>query len=301
MPIPDYQTLMLPVLELARDGREHTLREAIEAMAARFHLTNADRQELLPSGRQFTLNNRVGWASTYLKKAGLLESPKRGVYVITPRGLEVLARKPSSITAAFLEQFPGFVAFKNPQHELAGEGATMVPGDDTPEESLENAFRNLNATLAADVLQMVKSCSPGFFEQLVVDVVVAMGYGGSRADAGKAIGKSGDEGIDGIIKEDRLGLDTIYIQAKRWENPVGRPEVQKFAGALEGHRARNGIFITTAHFTREAMEYVSKVSSKIVLIDGETLAQLMVDHGVGVTPIATYQVKRIDTDYFLEG
>lgn len=301
MPVPDYQTLMLPLLEIARDGKEHSLREAIELIAVKFNLAEAERKQLLPSGHQAVLDNRVGWARTYLKKAGLLESPKRGLFAITDRGRKVLAEKPSSINVAFLDKFPGFKEFKTSHQESTIEDPTpRLLDTETPEESLEAAYQKLNVTLASELLQTIKSCSSSFFERLVVDVLVAMGYGGSRADAGKAIGKSGDEGIDGIIKEDRLGLDIIYIQAKRWEGPVGRPEVQKFAGALQGHRARKGVLITTSGYTKEAWDFVSRIETKIVLIDGATLTRLMIDHNVGVAAIAAYQVKRVDTDYFQE-
>jgi len=301
MAVPNYQTLMLPLLSLARDGEEHSLREAIESLAGTFALSDEERKELLPSGHQAVLDNRVGWARTYLKKAGLLSSPKRGVFIITDRGREVLATKPVTIDVPFLEKFPGFKEFKTLRHDSVGEEVSPLPdASETPEESLEAAFQKLRAGLASEILQTIKTCSPSFFERLVVDVLVAMGYGGSRADAGRAIGKSGDEGIDGIIKEDRLGLDTIFLQAKRWEGTVSRPEVQKFAGALQGHRARKGIFITTSSYTKEAWEFVSRIDTKIVLIDGAMLAQLMIDNNVGVTRIASYEVKRIDSDYFQE-
>lgn len=301
MPVPNYQAFMLPLLKFAGDGEEHALREAIESLAAIFGLSEEERKELLPSGHQAVLDNRVGWARTYLKKAGLLSSPRRGVFLITDRGREVLERKPSSLDVEFLEQFGEFKDFKASRHETDDLGhAPVAERIETQEEALEVAFLKLKTALAAELVQTMKSCSPSFFEKLVVDTLVAMGYGGSRADAGRAIGKSGDEGIDGIIKEDRLGLDTIYIQAKRWENPVGRPEVQKFAGALQGHRARKGILITTSGFTKEAHEFASRIDTKIVLIDGDSLSKYMIEHDVGVSAVASYQVKRIDADYFQE-
>ena len=303
MGIPDFQSCMLPLVEFASDGQDHHLREAVDTFAVRFGVSDDERKEFLPSGRQPKLNNRVGWACTYLKKAGLLESSKRGVFRITAKGLDVLKQKPPAINIDFLDQFPEFHAFRFAKHEPDGVGMLTdpAPADGvTPEEQVEVAIQKLKTGLAHDLQATLKSCSPGFFEQLVVDVLVGMGYGGSRQDAGKAVGKSGDGGIDGIIKEDRLGLDIIYLQAKRWEGVVGRPDVQKFAGALQGHRARKGIFITTSSFSREALDYVSRIDSKIVLIDGETLARLMIDHNVGVAIAASYEVKRIDSDYFPE-
>jgi restriction system protein len=298
MGVPDFQSVMLPLLRLASDEQEHALREAIDALANEFNLTEADRKELLPSGRQATFNNRVGWARTYLTKAGLIELPRRGHFRITPRGLEALKTNPPRINITFLEQYSEFVEFRTRDKEPSTSGAD----EQTPEESLETAYQKVRRGLAIELLQTIKSCSPEFFEQLVVDVLLKMGYGGSRKEAGQAVGKSGDGGIDGIIKEDRLGLDIIYIQAKRWDtnNTVGRPEVQKFAGALQGHRAKKGIFLTTSDFSKEALDFVSRIDSKIVLIDGQTLAQHMIDHNVGVSAVAVYEVKKIDSDYFLE-
>ena len=232
-------------------------------------------------------------------KAGLLRRPRRGHYQITERGKEVLASNPREINVKFLDRFQEFVEFRQrPEEQEVGIEAQAVQSGDTPEEALELAYQTLKESLAADIIQVVKQCTPEFFEQLVVDVLVKMGYGGSRREAGQAVGKSGDGGIDGIIKEDRLGLDIIYIQAKRWEGVVGRPEIQKFAGALQGNRARKGIFITTSTFTKDAKEYVSLIETKIVLIDGVRLADLMIEHNVGVATLASYDVKRIDSDYF---
>lgn len=302
MAIPDYQSIMLPLLQLAADQQEHSLRETIEVLADEFNLTDEDRNELLPSGRQATFHNRVGWARTYLKKAALLKSTRRGYYQITDRGLSILANKPTAISAKFLNQFSEFKEFQNASKKTVSNHS---PDDEaeskqTPEEILEQSIQALNDSLAADLVQTIKECSPSFFEQLVVDLLVTMGYGGTRKDAGQTVGRSGDGGIDGIIKEDRLGLDVIYIQAKRWENPVGRPEIQKFAGALQGMRAKKGIFITTSSFTKEAWDYVSRIDSKIILINGHKLAAFMIEHNVGVSPAMTYVVKRIDTDYFAD-
>ena len=298
MPIPDYQTAMLPLLRFAADGGEHSLREAIESLANEFKLSDAERRELLPSGQQEVFDNRVGWARTYMKKAGLLRTTRRGFFQITERGNVVLQQKPKQIDAKFLEQFQEFREFKALRRPPSPEGAEEEELAGTPEEALERAYQNLRSDLAADLLAQIKQSPPSLFERLVVELLVKMGYGGSRQDAGRAIGKSGDEGIDGIIKEDKLGLDIIYIQAKRWENTVGRPEIQKFAGALQGQRARKGIFITTSDFSRDAIEYASRIESKIVLIDSKQLAQLLIDHNLGVTPVANYEIKRVDSDYF---
>ena len=301
MAIPDYQSIMLPLLKFAGDGEEHSLREAIEDLADEFSLTDEERKELLPSGRQATFNNRVGWARTYMKKAGLLESTKRGYFQITERGLDVLKQNPPEINNAFLRQFPEFVEFQTPkQREVEEDTEQDISETRTPEEEIESAYQGVRQELATELLQTIKSCSSTFFERLVVDVLVKMGYGGTRKDAGQAVGRSGDGGIDGIIKEDRLGLDIVYIQAKRWDGPVGRPEIQKFAGALQGQRARKGIFITTSAFTQSAQDYVSRIDSKIVLIDGDTLAQLMIDYNIGVTTVTSYELKRMDSDYFEE-
>jgi restriction system protein len=302
MAIPDYQTVKLPLLKFAGDGQEHSLREAVDYLADAFKLTNEERKELLPSGQQEIFVNRIGWARTYMKKAGLIESTRRGYFKITERGLNVLKDNPPRIDVKFLEQFEEFRLFRSLRHKK-DEADKLVEeeGEEvTPEEALESAYQRLRYSLANDLLQQIKNCPPSMFEKLVVELLVKMGYGGSRRDAGQAVGKSGDEGIDGIIKEDRLGLDIIYIQAKRWENAVGRPEVQKFAGALQGQRARKGILITTSSFTKDAQDYASKIESKIVLIDGEKLTQLMIDFNLGVSPMAAYEVKKIDTDYFTE-
>jgi restriction system protein len=299
MAIPDYQSIMLPLLRFAADGAEHSLRETIEALADQLELTQEERRVLLPSGRQATFDNRVGWARTYITKAGLLESTRRGHYRITERGLEVLKRDPPAIRTSFLRQFPEFVEFQTPRRDTTDrEVAGDTDEPETPEEEIEVAYQEMRQALAVELLQTVMSSSPSFFERLVIDLLVRMGYGGTRKDAGQAIGKSGDGGIDGIIKEDRLGLDVVYVQAKRWDGNVGRPEIQKFAGALQGQRATKGVFITTSSFTRAARDYVSRISSKIVLIDGDMLAGLMIDFNIGVTAVAAYEIKQVDSDYF---
>jgi len=303
MPIPDYQSCMLPLLRYAADGAEHQLKEVVETLAKEFNLTDEEKSEYLPSGQQTVVQNRVAWARTYMKKAGLLSSPRRGFLLITERGRSVLNEKPTAIDVSYLERFPEFIEFKTLRHEKDEPAAivTASPNQDlgkTPHEALEAAYDRLRSELAAEILATIKISDPMLFEEIVVDLLVKMGYGGSRKDAGQAIGRRGDEGIDGIIKEDRLGLDIIYIQAKRWSATVGRPEIQKFAGALDGQRAKKGIFITTSDFSREAEDYVNRIDKKIILIDGHTMARLMIDFGVGVTSVSTYEVKKLDSDYF---
>ena len=302
--IPDYQSIMLPLLRHVSDKGEHKFRDIIDGLANKFGLTDGERKELLPSGIQPIFQNRVGWAKTYLKKAGLIDTPKRATVTITNRGLDILKKNLDSINVKFLKQFPEFVEFQTAKR-VDGETeieATEEQSTQTPEETLETAYQKIRKSLAQDLINRVMTLSPAFFESLVVELLVKMGYGGSMKDAGKAIGKSGDEGIDGTIKEDKLGLDIIYIQAKRWQpgNVVGRPELQKFVGALAGQGAKKGIFITTSSFTRDAMEYIPRNETKIVLIDGEQLAQLMIDYNLGVTSVSSYELKRIDSDYFGE-
>ena len=291
---------MLPLLKVAGDGQEHALSEVIESLAAQFNLTPDERNQLLPSGRQPIFENRVGWARTYLKKAGLLETTARGKFRITPRGLQILENNMTRIDVKFLAQFPEFVEFRLRSPKSDAQQTVEEEEPDTPEETLEQGYQNLRRALAQELLERVKSSPPRFFEKLVVDLLVAMGYGGSRKDAGQAVGQTGDGGIDGIINEDKLGLDVVCVQAKRWEAAVGRPIVQAFAGSLEGHRARKGVLITTSHFTQEAKDYVNRIERKIVLIDGQQLAELMMDYGIGVTRAAQYDVKKIDLDYFGE-
>lgn len=303
MPIPDYQTVMLPLLRLT--GQRHTIsvREAIEILTEEFKLTKEERSALLPSGKQEIIVNRVGWARTYMKKAGLLASPARGMIEITERGKQVLAEKPKIINVAYLSKFTEFEAFRKIENQKEGNSSQPSSSDfsaGTPEELLEQSYQELKTSLLDEIIQKVKSCSPQFFEKLVVDTVVKMGYGGSRKEAGKAIGQSGDEGIDGIINEDRLGLDVIYLQAKRWEGNVSRPEIQKFAGALQGKRARKGIFITTSDFTSEAKEFVKHIDAKIILISGHQFAELMWEYNIGISISATFEVKKLDLDVFNE-
>jgi restriction system protein len=307
MAVPDYQSVMLPLLQFAaKKGDEISTSEAVEALAKELGLTEDDLKEMLPSGIQSTFVNRVGWASTYMKKAGLLEATRRGFYQITDRGRDLLKKQPKTINVKLLKQYQEFLEFQQLKGTRIGDKVTESKGASdvstaTPSEALESAYENLRDELADELLGKLKKISPAFFERVVVELLVKMGYGGSRADAGKAIGRSGDGGIDGIIKEDKLGLDVVYIQAKRWDNnPVGRPDVMQFAGALQAQRANKGIFITTSRFTDDARSYVSQIGSKIVLIDGEQLTSLMIEHDVGVSTVSLYPVKKVDSDYFEE-
>ncbi|MCB1973072.1 MAG: restriction endonuclease [Burkholderiaceae bacterium] len=304
MAIPDYETLMLPLLSRLASGDTLVLKEVMAELANDFELTPEDRAQLLPSGGTLTFASRVGWAKTYLKKAGLVQQPKRGLVQITDQGKAVLAQKLARIDAKFLEQFSAFQEFRNGSRErpvLAGvEEALPLSSDLTPDEVIDAAYQRSVLALADEVLERVKSCSSIYFERLVVQLLIKMGYGGSREEAGRAVGRSGDGGIDGIINEDRLGLDAIYLQAKRWEGVVGRPEIMKFVGALAGQRANKGVFITTSWFTQEAKDYAGSSQYKVVLIDGERLADLMIEHGLGVSVAATYLIKRIDSDFFSE-
>lgn len=272
-------------------------------MAADFKLSDADVQELLPSARQPKFANRVAWAKSYLQQAGLLQTPRRAYFQITDRGRAVLKAPPPRIDIKFLEQYPEFVDFRTPKVEVATvlvDAPSAQAEPETPEEALEAAHQKMRLGLAAELLSRVKAASPQFFENLVVELLVKMGYGGSRRDAGQAIGRAGDEGIDGVISEDRLGLDVVYLQAKKWDGTVGRPEIQRFVGALHGKRAKKGVFITTSTFSAEAVAYVEHIDPKVVLIDGRRLTELMIDFGVGVNTSATYDVKRVDSDYFDE-
>ena len=302
--IPSYEEIMLPLLKMLSDGKEHSLQEADDFLSAQFNLTDEERRELLPSGQQPVFRNRLGWARTYMKKAGLLMTTRRAHFKITERGMELLKENPKEINAHFLTRYREFVDFKSIKRTkdnevLEGKHHDLI-SDKTPEEFLEYAYQKLRSELAKEVLDVVKSCSPAFFEKLVIDLLIQMGYGGSRKDAGQALGRSGDGGIDGIVKEDRLGLDTIYLQAKKWENTVPVKEIRDFTGALASKKARKGIFITTSSFPNSVYEFVKQVEYKIILIDGEQLSNLMIENNVGLSTINEYQVKRIDTDYFEE-
>lgn len=301
MAIPDFQSLMLPLLRVLADEKEHSTQETIEALAADLQLSEADVTQPMPSRKAPLFTNRVAWAKLHLKRAGLLDSPRRGLYLITDRGREVLQTPPTKLNLAYLARFPEYVEFRN--RSRASVDAPTAPeigeeGEKTPEEYIEYGYSRLRGALAEEILNRVAQMPPAFFEKLVVDLLLAMGYGGSQRDAGRAVGRGADEGIDGVIKEDKLGLDSVYIQAKRWQNTVGRPEIQRFAGALQGQRARKGIFITTSEFTKEAEMYAASIQSSIVLVNGAQLAELMIDHGIGVTSVSTFEIKRLDSDYF---
>jgi restriction system protein len=306
MSVPDFQTLMLPVLKQLAAGGEQPPAKVREAVATALQLTPEDLGALLPSGRQTTFANRVAWALGYLKQAGLLESPRRGVYRLTDRGRTTLSDNVDRVDIQYLMRFPEFVAFRTPgtptqpDVDLTLGSAKSDASSLTPDEQMRVGYARLRESLAAQVLERVRQVTPKFFEELVVDLLVAMGYGGSREDAAAVVGRSGDEGIDGIIKEDRLGLDAIYVQAKRWKDSVGRPDIQRFAGALQGQRARKGVFITTSTYSADAKSYVTNLQTTIVLIDGKELAELMIDHGVGVSEADVLKVLKLDEDYFAE-
>jgi len=304
VPIPDFQTLMRPLLVAMQDGQDHPIKQVRAQLAAEFNLSDDELAELLPSGRAKTFSNRVGWATTYLYRTGLLERPKRSVYRITERGRDVLKSNPIRIDLKVLAQFPELKQFQEAKGDTSdAPAAAAAPTTDaldeqTPEERVESAYRELRAALSAEVLERVSEQTPEFFEQLVLDVLTAIGYGGTREGAAQRLGKSGDGGVDGVIREDRLGLDQIYVQAKRWRDVVGRPEIQKFFGALHGQRATKGVFITTSGFSKEAIEYADNVTPRVILVDGKELAELMIDHDVGVSVARTFRLKRLDLDYF---
>lgn len=302
MPIPDFQKIMLPLLEFAGDGEVHKAREAIDHLADHFKLKESERRELLPSGIQARFDNRVHWARSYLKQSGLVANPAKGAFQITDDGRNVLASKPAAIDIKFLMQFPKFLEFRN--RSAATDGAEAAPseaeGQKTPKEVLEESVQRLRNELAVELLDTVKGCSDKFFEHLVVDLLVKMGYGGSLKEAGRVTGGRGDQGIDGVIDQDRLGLDQVYVQAKRWKDTVNDKEIRNFIGSLAGRKASRGVFITTSDFTQKAVEYVKSIQQRVILIDGEKLAQLMIEHGVGVNTFATYELKRIDADFFTD-
>lgn len=306
MAVPDYETLMLPLLRLAAQapGFEISTREAAQILADQFNLTEQERAALLPSGGTLVFASRVSWACTYLKKAGLLVATRRGFSRITDRGLDVLKAEPKRIDNEFLDRFAEFREFRtrSKRDSRKPDEAGIVDSTGVPEEVIAAQYELQRKALAAQLLDAVKSASPQFFERLVVTLLVKMGYGGTLQDAGAAVGRSGDGGVDGVIKEDKLGLDAIYVQAKRWEDkPVGSPQIDQFAGALQKKKARKGVFLTTSTFTSDALRSVADYSARIVLIDGPALAELMIDHDVGVSITTGYQLKRLDSDFFDDG
>ena len=308
MNVPDFQSIMLPLLQFSADGQEHSTKDAIDALAQEFQLTENELAQLLPSGTQGIFYNRVYWAKAHLKMAGLIENTRRAHFRISQSGKTFLQQNNSAINLKTLKTIPAYLEyFKNAKPEKSEQEGMSAESNDvehetslTHEERFEYAYQNIRKSLIQELLTKIKNLPPSSFEKLVVDLLLKMGYGGSIKDAGKAIGKSGDEGIDGIIKEDKLGLDVVYIQAKRWEGSVGRPELHKFVGALAGQGAKKGVFITTSIFTKEALNYSPKNETKIVLIDGEQLAEYMIDYDVGVSTVSTYMLKKIDNDYFEE-
>lgn len=298
MAIPTFQEIMLPLLKLAGDGEAHKFHDTVAKLAEEFDLSEEEKSTLIPSG-QPRFENRVGWAKTYLKKSKLITYPERGQIQVTQRGLDVLQEKPKKIDMEFLKQFPEYVEFrqgKQPNDETSNGDEE----DSTPEEALENAYQKIREDLADELLETIFKSSPVFFEKLVVDLLVAMGYGGTQRDTARAVGRSGDGGIDGIIYEDKLGLETIYLQAKRWQrdSKIGSPQIRDFVGALTYKNARKGVFITTTDFTDDALNFASGLALKVVLINGERLTNLMIDYGIGVTTRISYKIKNLDSDYF---
>ena len=308
MAIPDYQALMLPVLRLAAKG-EQRVADVADHVANEFGLSAEEKETLLPSGRQRVLNNRIHWAKFYMSKAGLITSPARGRFVATEEGRKLLATNPDQINVASLMKWPSFQEFYKAEKAPASDSADVVleakePKSNTvtPEEQIETAYQAVQSVLRTDLLDRIAQNSPSFFEQLIVDLLVAMGYGGSRKDAASQLGGSGDGGVDGVINEDRLGLDRVYVQAKRYGkgNVVGRPDVQGFVGSLVGLGAQKGVFVTTSTFSPQAREFVQHLSQRVILIDGQSLADLMIEHGVGVRTSKAIEFKRLDEDFFSE-
>lgn len=310
MPIPDFQSLMLPIMKVAADNAEHSNRELRQKIAAEFGLSEEERKKLLPSGQQPVFTNRISWARVHLTMAGLLEKTGRGTFRITARGQEVLASNPPAINLRLLQQFPEYAANRNrPTREttpVSADHQDSLPTEvsaarhQTPEETIQTAFSELRETVIADLLAQLSKVDPFRFEQIVLDLLVRMGYGGSRKEAAAVTQKGGDEGIDGVINEDRLGLDVIYVQAKRWKGNVGRQEIQSFVGALAGKKASKGVFITTSSFNDNATGYAAGLHQKVILIDGRRLAELMIEHDIGVSKGEPYYIKKIDSDYFEE-
>jgi restriction system protein len=307
MAIPDYQTLMLPVLKVAGDGQEHRISNVVNQLARDFGLTEEEQQQILPSGRQATFANRVGWAKTYLVQAGLLEATKRAHFKITDRGKKSLAEGPPRIDVEYLSQFAEFVQFKErgrlPGTEAStsvGETPSVPQQSETPDELLRSTVKQIETALKKELLDRILAAPPAFFESLIVALLVAMGYGGSREEAGKIVGRSGDGGIDGVIDQDALGLDRVYVQAKRYvaENAVSEPEIRAFSGSLGAAKANKGVFVTTSYFTQPAQNFAERHPFKIVLIDGERLAALMIRHNVGVRVDETLYLKKMDEDFF---
>jgi len=299
--IPDYQSLMLPVLELAADGKIHT-RELLERLAAMFELSEEDRAQLLPSGKQRTFDNRVGWAKSYLKQAGLAEYPERGYHIATDEGRKVLADKPERIDKKYLKKYEAFLEFQNRKNTTSGdsENSISIPEDSTPDEILRAAHAEINVELSADLLDRIRQSTPKFFENLIVELLLAMDYGGTSEEAGRAIGGSGDDGVDGVIDQDPLGVDQIYVQAKRYAegNNIGSGAIRDFFGALSLKKAQKGIFVTTSHFSPAAIKTAKDLGARIVMIDGDRLARLLVRYNIGCRAEEVLYLKKIDEEYF---
>jgi len=303
--VPDFQKIMLPLLKLLGDKEIHKTSELKLKIADHFKLSEVDRNEMLPSGTQLKLDNRVHWAISHLKHAGLLVYPSRGKCMITEEGMKVISNPPELINIKYLRNFTVFQQWQDETKSNRRKVDNTTEGESTqsvitPDESIENSYSELNRVLRAEIIEKIKSCSPRFFEQLVIDLLLKMGYGGSKIEAGEVLGKSNDGGIDGLIKEDRLGLDTIYVQAKKWENVVPVSQVRDFAGALLSKKAKKGIFIATSSFPNSAKQYVAAIEPRIVLIDGEQLAELMIEHDLGVSIQRTIAIKKLDLDYYEE-
>jgi restriction system protein len=300
MAVPAFQEMFLPFLQFLSNGKEHRLSEVASHIAEHFHLTDEDKSEMIPSGQSSKLSNRVGWARTHLKFAGLIEPVQPGVYRITQAGQNVIRNPPPNLNLKFLDTIPQHYEWFHRRRINAPPTPLKADVAETPEEKLAGLVEDMRQNLATEIKQALNDIDPFKFERVVLDLLLAMGYGGSRAEAGWVTKKTGDEGIDGIINEDRLGLNQVHIQAKRWKSVVGRKEIQSFVGALAGQQAHKGVFITTSDFTPDAEIYAKGLAQKVILIDGHRLAELMIDHNIGVSVINTHHMKRIDSDYFAE-
>ena len=308
MAIPDYQTLMLPVLLLAASG-EVKIGDIVEQLADEFDLSENERTKLLPSGKQTVIANKAHWAKTYLKQAGLVTSTRRGFFKISDIGKSVLAERPSRIDVDYLMKFPEFVAFRNRTSgseasnenvEKNAKPATHFEGSQTPEEIMRARHLQLNSTLGEEMLDRIHNGTPAFFERLIVQLLLSMGFGGTATEAGRAIGRSGDDGVDGVVDQDALGLDRVYIQAKRYktDNSIGPAAIREFSGSLELHKATKGIFVTTSGFSKAASDTVERLGKRIVLVDGQHLSRLMIKYNVGCRTEETLEIKRIDEEFF---
>jgi restriction system protein len=304
MPIPDYETVMLPLLRALADGNDHRIRDVRSVLAEGFQLTPEEQEQLLPSGQQAVFSNRVGWARTYLKEAGLIAAPRRGVVRITSEGQRILQENPGRIDQQLLERYPSFTEFRErtgTRRRGASTETVEATQDElaTPEETLDGAYRQIRTALAEQLLERLIACTPQFFEKAVLDLLLAMGYGGVTG-GGSLTSAGSDQGIDGVIKEDKLGLDVVCIQAKRYtENTVGRPAVQAFVGSMDYHRAKKGVMLTTSQFSSQAFDFLKHIEAKkVVLIGGKELAELMIDHGIGVVTQKTYSLCEVSDDYF---